>query len=72
MLSGGLDSSLVASIVHKELQNDATRSLEEKVLNTFSIGLEGSEDLKYAKIVAQHLNSKHHEIVMTEDEFSMS
>ena len=69
LLSGGLDSSLVASIVHKELQNDATRSPEEKVLNTFSIGLEGSEDLKYAKIVAQHLNSKHHEIVMTEDEF---
>ena len=39
------------------------------VLNTFSIGLEGSEDLKYAKIVATHLNSVHHEIIVSEDDF---
>jgi asparagine synthase (glutamine-hydrolysing) len=69
LLSGGLDSSLVAALVNKELQNDTSRSPQEKVLNTFSIGLEGSEDLKYAKIVAHHLNSKHHEIVVSEDNF---
>ena len=69
LLSGGLDSSLVAALVNKELQNDASRSPEEKILNTFSIGLAGSEDLKYAKLVALHLNSKHHEIVVSEDNF---
>ena len=69
LLSGGLDSSLVAALVNKELQNDNSRSPKEKVLNTFSIGLAGSEDLKYAKIVALHLNSKHHEIVVSEDDF---
>lgn len=69
LLSGGLDSSLVAALVNKELQNDASRSPEEKILNTFSIGLAGSEDLKYAKIVALHLNSKHHEIIVSEDDF---
>ena len=69
LLSGGLDSSLIAALVNKELQNDDTRKPEEKILNTFSIGLEGSEDLKYAKIVAQHLKSNHHEIVVSEEEF---
>ena len=69
LLSGGLDSSLIAALVNKELQNDDTRKIQEKILNTFSIGLEGSEDLKYAKIVAQHLNSNHHEIVVNEEEF---
>ena len=60
LLSGGLDSSLVASIVSK---------LYPKRLETYSIGLPGSEDLKYAKIVANFINSKHTEIVISEEEF---
>ena len=60
LLSGGLDSSLIASIVC---------SLHNKQIETFSIGLEGSPDLKYARIVADHLKTKHHEIVVTENEF---
>ena len=39
------------------------------ILKTFSIGLPGSEDLKYAKIVAHHINSEHYEIIMSEDDF---
>ncbi len=60
LLSGGLDSSLIASIVS---------SLSDKQIETFSIGLEGSPDLKYAKMVAEHLNTKHHEVIVTEKEF---
>ena len=38
-------------------------------LETYSIGLQGSEDLKYARIVADHLQTKHHEIIVTEEVF---
>ena len=60
LLSGGLDSSLIASIVC---------SLSNKQIETFSIGLSGSPDLKYAKMVADHLNTKHHEVIVTEEDF---
>ena len=62
LLSGGLDSSLIASLVNKYYKGS------EK-LKTFSIGLPGSEDLKYAKIVADHLQTNHHEILVSEDDF---
>jgi asparagine synthase (glutamine-hydrolysing) len=63
LLSGGLDSSLVAAI--------AARHLSQKgiTLETYSIGLEDSEDLKYAAIVANHIKSKHTQIICTEDDF---
>jgi asparagine synthase (glutamine-hydrolysing) len=38
-------------------------------VETYSIGLEGSEDLRYAKIVANHLGTNHTEIVLSEKEF---
>lgn len=66
LLSGGLDSSLIAALVSKELKNT---SLRNEKLKTFSIGLPGSEDLKYAKIVANHIDSDHHEIILTDDDF---
>ena len=69
LLSGGLDSSLVACIVNSFINNANNTNSKEIKLNTFSIGLEGSEDLKYAKIVAQHINSNHHEIVVSEQDF---
>jgi asparagine synthase (glutamine-hydrolysing) len=59
LLSGGLDSSLITSLVNSFCPN----------VETFSIGLEGSEDLKYAKIVANYLGTKHTEVVLTEHEF---
>ena len=60
LLSGGLDSSLITSIVSKNYN---------KKLKTFSIGLKGSEDLKYAKIVADFLNTDHTEIVVSDEDF---
>ncbi len=64
LLSGGLDSSLVAALVNKHYTAFSSEKLE-----TFSIGLEGSEDIKNAAIVAKHLDSKHHEIILTDDDF---
>ena len=37
-------------------------------LETYSIGLKGSEDLKYARIVADYIGSEHTEIIVTEQE----
>ena len=59
LLSGGLDSSLVAALLTKFYT-------KKKKLKTFSIGLKGSPDLKYAKIVANHIGSNHHEIIVSE------
>ena len=64
LLSGGLDSSLITSIVVKLLKEKTDTKLE-----TFSIGLPGSTDLIYAKKVAQYLDTKHTEILLTEDDF---
>ena len=59
LLSGGLDSSIVAAIVNKYVDN----------LETFSIGIKGGEDLKYANDVATFLGTKHHSIELTEQDF---
>jgi asparagine synthase (glutamine-hydrolysing) len=64
LLSGGLDSSLIAALVQRELKEAG-----KPPLKTFSIGMEGSTDLKYAKIVADHIGSDHTQIVLTPDEF---
>lgn len=60
LLSGGLDSSLITSLVVKHCKYKP---------ETYSIGLPGSEDNKYAKLVADHLGTKHTTIQLTEDEF---
>ena len=64
LLSGGLDSSLIASLVQAEL-----KALGAPPLQTFSIGFQGSEDLRCARLVANHIGSNHTEVVMTPDEF---
>jgi asparagine synthase (glutamine-hydrolysing) len=58
LLSGGVDSSLVAAIAARELGRQGKR------IHTFSIGMPGSTDLAYAGMVAAHINSIHHEIVV--------
>lgn len=64
LLSGGVDSSLIAALVQKYL-------VEGKLppLKTFSIGFEGSSDLAHAREVANYIGSDHHEIVMSPDDF---
>ena len=63
LLSGGLDSSLITSLINEEHKKYSTQPLE-----TYSIGLKGSEDLRCAKIVADYLETKHTEIIVSEDE----
>jgi asparagine synthase (glutamine-hydrolysing) len=64
LLSGGLDSSLISAIVAREFKLNG-----KGTLNTFSIGLKGSTDLKYARLVADHIGSNHHTIELTEQDF---
>lgn len=60
LLSGGLDSSVICALV--------SRALAGRPLHTFSIGLEGSTDVKFARIVAAHLGTVHHEVIVTEQD----
>ena len=64
LLSGGLDSSLITSLVSKYYNEKTGRRVK-----TFSIGMEGSEDLRHARIVAEYLNTEHTEICVSEKEF---
>jgi len=57
-LSGGLDSSLVASLVRPHVDE----------LHSFAVGTPGSPDLEAARTVARHLDTVHHEYVYTAGE----
>lgn len=65
LLSGGLDSSLVASICAR---NVARCSSSFPKLHSFTVGLEGSPDLKAAKVVADFLGTIHHAYTYTLEE----
>ena len=66
LLSGGLDSSLIAGLVSFIHKNN--KSLQHIPIETYSIGLKDSEDIKYARKVADFIKSNHTEIIVTEDE----
>lgn len=64
LLSGGLDSSLVAATLVKLAK-------EEKLpypIQTFAIGSEDSPDVLAARKVAAHIGSEHHEVNFTAEE----
>lgn len=64
LLSGGLDSSLITALVNNyHIQNGLS------TLETYSIGIEGSDDLKQAKLVADFLGTKHTQVILSESEF---
>jgi asparagine synthase (glutamine-hydrolysing) len=65
LLSGGLDSSLITALVNEFYSIYHIK----QPLETYSIGLKNSEDLKYARIVADYLGTKHTEIILTEEDF---
>lgn len=60
LLSGGVDSSLVAAIVKRYCMSNSE-------LHTFTIGMPGATDVKYAQMVADHLGTKHHVVELTEE-----
>lgn len=61
-LSGGLDSSAVAALM--------TRVRREPI-ETFSVGYteQSYSELPYARAVAKHLNSLHHEVLVSSEDF---
>lgn len=60
-LSGGIDSSLVTAVAQK---------LSNTPINTFSIGFKESKynEAGFAKNVAKHLKTEHHEFIVSEKE----
>lgn len=64
LLSGGLDSSLITALVCDFHKKNGLPPIE-----TYSIGLAGSVDLKHAKIVADYLGTLHTEIILSEKDF---
>jgi asparagine synthase (glutamine-hydrolysing) len=70
LISGGVDSSLVAAIAVK-LIREGQVNLKEKgmdAIHSFCIGKADSPDLKAAKAVADYLGTTHHEFVYTLDD----
>jgi len=61
-LSGGLDSSAVAALMTQ---------IQGARIETFSVGYpeQTHSELPHARVVAKHLNSVHHEVVVSEREF---
>jgi asparagine synthase (glutamine-hydrolysing) len=61
-LSGGVDSSAVAALMTK---------IRQSPIETFSVGYaeETYSELPYARAVAKHLNSLHHEVLVSQTEF---
>jgi len=61
LLSGGLDSTIVTALVSKYF--------DDYKLNTYSIGMKGSVDLKYSQIAANYLKTNHTIIELTPNDF---
>jgi asparagine synthase (glutamine-hydrolysing) len=61
-LSGGIDSSAVAALMTK---------LRRAPVETFSVGYAEDQysELPYARVVAQHLNSIHREVLVSREQF---
>jgi len=72
LLSGGLDSSLVAAITarfaRRRVEDDELTHAWWPRVHSFSIGLAGSPDLEAARRVALAIDSVHHELVYTVQE----
>ncbi len=69
LLSGGLDSSLVASIVSRRAERRMEDDFKSRAwwprLHSFCIGLEGAPDHGHAREVAEFLGTAHHQLTFT-------
>lgn len=64
LLSGGLDSSLVASLLVQEAR---AANFPYKI-QSFSVGMGDSPDIKAAREVAKFIGTEHHEVIFTEED----
>jgi len=69
LLSGGLDSSIIAALAkrhsQKRIEDDEKSDAWWPQLHSFAIGLEGSPDLAASAKVAEHIGSIHHQYTYT-------
>ena len=69
LLSGGLDSSIIAAITQKfskkRVETDSKESAWWPKLHSFAVGLEGSPDLIAAQKAADYIGTVHHEVHFT-------
>jgi len=72
LISGGVDSSIVAAIAARHAENRVESGERERAwwprIHSFSVGLSGAPDTKFARLVAQAIGSQHHEIEFTVQE----
>ena len=72
LLSGGLDSSLVAAcaarFARQRIETDDREEAWWPRLHSFAVGLDGAPDLAAARIVAEALGTTHHEFHFTVQE----
>lgn len=72
LLSGGLDSSLVAAcaarFAHQRIEDEGRSEAWWPRLHSFAIGLAGSPDLVAARVAAEALGTAHHEFHFTVEE----
>ncbi len=69
LLSGGLDSSIIAAVTKKfaskRIESGDTQMAWYPQLHSFAVGLTGSPDLAAARKAADHIGSVHHEVNFT-------
>ena len=69
LLSGGLDSSIIAAITQKyskkRVETDSREAAWWPQLHSFAVGLEGSPDLIAAQKAADYIGTVHHEVHFT-------
>ena len=72
LLSGGLDSSIIAAVAARFARNRVEEHDQSEAwwprLHSFSVGLEGSPDMAVAARVAEHIGTVHHGFVFTVQE----
>ena len=69
LLSGGLDSSIIAAVTQKfaakRVETDGAQEAWWPRLHSFAVGLEGAPDLAAAQKAAAHIGTVHHEVHFT-------
>lgn len=65
LLSGGLDSSIISHLASERYKE---RFGNDARLPTFAIGVGESEDIVKARLMADHIGSEHHELIVDVDE----
>ena len=69
LLSGGLDSSIIAAVTQKyskkRVETDSKEAAWWPQLHSFAVGLEGSPDLIAAQKAADYIGTVHHEVHFT-------